>query len=71
MSELEETRLEWYDCPECGMAYTWFRVEVMAGLELYGWLHMVDVRCWRDKGMQLGDVREGNGSDTKGETGGK
>lgn len=56
-NESNDTRLEWYECQLCGMRYTWFRIEVGEGLELYGWLHRTDGDCPKDKGLELSDTR--------------
>lgn len=45
--------LVWDECPVCGMLYTWFRVEIMPGLEMYGWLHKTDGDCKRDTGLDM------------------
>lgn len=59
----DATRLEWYNCRGCGKEYTWFRVEVMAGVELWGWLHRIDEGCERDMGMGMTDHRPGINQD--------
>lgn len=49
---MDNTRLEWIECELCGMLYTWFRVEVIEGLVMYGWLHKTDGDCSKDGGLQ-------------------
>lgn len=58
----DEHRLEWYKCQECGSGYTWFNIEVIEAVELYGWVHQIQLwgrvgQCKRDIGMELQDGR--------------
>lgn len=56
----DDVRIEWYDCRGCGADYTWFSIEVMDGVDLYGWIHrdMDEAgRCARDKGLTMKDTR--------------
>jgi hypothetical protein len=58
----DRSRLDWYNCKECDGFYTWFRVEIIEGLEMYGWLHkQMYPGCSR--------MKELNWSDTRGEAG--
>jgi hypothetical protein len=50
---MNDTRLEWCECELCGMAYTWFRVQVTEDIVMYGWLHKTDGDCPRDKGLHV------------------
>lgn len=63
----DQARLEWYNCRECGELYTWFRIDVVDGLLLYGWLHWDEmVKCSRNTGLTLQDFRDNiEGSDVK------
>lgn len=55
----DDAMLDWYACNDCGMDYTWFRVEILEGLEMYGWLHRrMYSGCKRDKGMEINDMRQ-------------
>lgn len=56
---MRDERLEWASCIDCDGAYTWFNIEVMDEVNLYGWVHLwIDgPRCSRDKGMTLQDMR--------------
>jgi hypothetical protein len=47
--------MEWYECPVCDMLYTWFRIEIVEGVDMYGWLHKTDGDCSRDKGLAFSD----------------
>jgi hypothetical protein len=55
--------LVWYPCRECGSEMTWFRVGVIPGVELIGWVHRIQVwrkagRCIRDRAMTMEDLRD-------------
>lgn len=54
----DEARLEWYNCRECEGLYTWFKVDIMDGLIMYGWLHWDEMaNCSRNTGMTVQDFR--------------
>lgn len=54
--------LEWHECRVCDEAYTWFSIEVIRGVELYGWVHKDgkgdEKDCPLDRGMFLKDLRD-------------
>lgn len=54
-----ESQLEWYICRRCGKRYTWFRIEVVEGVDIWGWVHEIDRGCESDIGMSLTDKRPG------------
>lgn len=56
---MNDERLEWINCPECEGVYTWFDIEIMDELSLYGWVHRwIDgPRCIKDDDMTLQDTR--------------
>lgn len=57
----DDVRLEWHNCRGCGEQYTWFRIEVMAGVEIWGWIHRWFTKCERDIGMGMTDARPTTG----------
>lgn len=69
----ESARLEWYNCRECDGYYTWFRVDVMDGLVMYGWLHKDEHReCSRNTGLHFQDFRHNiEGYDHEGQRSGQ
>lgn len=48
----------WEVCEKCGGFYNWFRIDVMEGVEMMGWLHMAGY-CDAEEGARI--AREGYG----------
>jgi len=54
----DEARLDWYNCGLCDGLHTWFRVDVIEGIVMYGWLHQDEHReCPRNTGLNWLDFR--------------
>lgn len=51
--------IDWYNCGLCDGLHTWFRVYVMDGIVMYGWLHQDEHReCPRNAGLNWLDFRD-------------